>query len=58
LKSILGGAWSPSLGSIESVFYVITNEPITFLSLTENGQALIFVGLTTSGGPTALTKNN
>jgi hypothetical protein len=38
-------------------FNVITNDPIAFLSLAENGRALIFVGFTTSSGPIALVEN-
>ncbi len=57
LKSILAGAWSPSLDSTDGVFYVITNDPAAFLSLVKNGRAPIFLGLTTSGGPIAQAEN-
>jgi hypothetical protein len=56
-KSIFVGAWSPSSNFVDNAFNVVTNDPIAFFSPAKNGQALVYVGLATFGGPTILVEN-
>jgi len=43
---------------VDNVYDLVTNDPISFLSLIENGPAFVFIGLVTFGGPTTPTKND
>jgi hypothetical protein len=56
-KSNFVGAWSPSPNFVANVSNVIINDLVAIFSLTKNGQALVYVSLATSSGPTTLTKN-
>jgi hypothetical protein len=49
-KSIIARIWNPLKNSIDNVFDLAINDPITFLSLTENSPPFAFLGLVASSG--------
>ncbi len=55
--SILVGAWSPSPNYVDSDFYLVANDLITFLPPTENGPTHVFLGFATFGGLIILARN-
>ncbi len=50
LKSIIAKIWNPFKNSIDNVFDIAINDPITFLSLTENVPPFVFLSLVALSG--------
>jgi hypothetical protein len=50
LKSIIARVRNPFQNSVDNVYDLATNDPVTFLSLAKNAPPLVFLGLVVSSG--------